>query len=42
MTRIPAPYAYLPVVLTWQRIDARHDRHWHAPAINDNANGGRA
>lgn len=39
--RIPAPCAYLPVVLTWQRIDRAHDRHWHAPATNDNAKGWR-
>jgi hypothetical protein len=36
---IPAPYIYLPVLLTWRRIDAAHDRHFTAPAVNDNGVG---
>lgn len=32
----PFPYAYLPVVRTWWRIDRAHDLHDHGAASNDN------
>ena len=28
-------YIYLPVLRTWLRIDAAHDRHWHPAGSND-------